>query len=59
MFDADLTFHDLDLATHPEVKDALTDGDAHLRDVTGPGHCAGCTNLSLLPNGSRMPASMP
>ncbi len=25
MFDADLTFHDLDLATHPEVKDALTE----------------------------------
>jgi hypothetical protein len=25
MFDADLTFHDLDLATHPEVKQALTD----------------------------------
>ena len=25
MFDADLTFHDLGLATHPEVKDALSE----------------------------------
>ena len=58
MFDEAMTFHDLDLGHVPRGQERAHLRLAHLRDGLS-GHCAGCTNLSLLPNGSRMPASMP
>ena len=52
-----MTFHDVDLGPYPEVKNALT--AASITCATRNAHCLSWTYLGLLPNGSRMPASMP
>ena len=58
MFDEAMTFHDRRPGPVPRGEERADRRFAHLRDgltLTAPS----CTNLSLLPNGSRMPASMP